>query len=191
MGSRAKNHEIKTWGCTNRIQNGRKSCDSHHVREDVLQNTYLAAIREITDNADKVLDAVKSSIDTECKGSDGVRLREIDDAIIALQEEVMALHKAKQRLEVSAAVYDAKVKEYGARMKALEAEREEAAQTANHYTELKVILDVFKRGIKDGTIMSKDDTAIMRSLVDQIIVRETEIEIEFKCGVSIRQEYVR
>ena len=39
--------------------------------------------------------------------------------------------------------------------------------------------------------MSTDDTAIMRSLVDQIIVRETEIEIEFKCGVSIRLEYVR
>ena len=161
------------------------------MREDVLQNTYLAAIREITDNADEVLDAVKSSIDAECKGSDSVRLREIDDAIIALQEEVLALHKAKQRLEVSAAVYDAKVKEYGARMKALEADREEAAQTANQYTELKVILDAFERGIKDGTIMSTDDTAIMRSLVDQIIVRETEIEIEFKCGVTIRQEYVR
>ena len=59
------------------------------------------------------------------------------------------------------------------------------------YTELKVILDTFERGIKDGTIMSTDDTAIMSSLVEQIIVRETEIEIEFKCGVTIRQEYVR
>ena len=39
--------------------------------------------------------------------------------------------------------------------------------------------------------MSTDDTAIMRSLVEQIIVRETEIKIEFKCGVTIRQEYVR
>ena len=45
--------------------------------------------------------------------------------------------------------------------------------------------------IKDGTIMSTDDTAIMRSLVEQIVVRETEIEIEFKCGVTIRQEYFR
>lgn len=76
-------------------------------------------------------------------------------------------------------------------MKALEAERDEAAKTANQHTELKVILDAFEHGFKDGTIMSSDDTAIMRSLVDQIIVRETEIEIEFKCGVAIRQEYVR
>ena len=66
-----------------------------------------------------------------------------------------------------------------------------AAGTANQYTELRVILDAFEHGIKDGSIMSTDDTAIMRSLVEQIIVRETEIEIEFKCGVTIRQEYVR
>lgn len=103
----------------------------------------------------------------------------------------LALHKAKQRMEVSAADYAAKVKEYSEQMKALEAERDEAAQTANQYTELKVILDTFEHGIKDGSIMSTDDTAIMRSLVEQIIVREKEIEIEFKCGVTIRQEYVR
>lgn len=179
------------WGCTNRIQNGRSCCDSHHVREDVLQNIYLAAIREIKDNADEVLETIKSSIDAECQGDTGDRLREIEDQIIALQEAALALHKAKQRMEVSATDYAATVKEYSEQMKALEAERDEAAQTANQYTELKVILDTFEHGIKDGSIMSTDDTAIMRSLVEQIIVREKEIEIEFKCGVTLRQEYVR
>ena len=198
-GSRLRRHvrtmgtgeKVVSWGCTNRIQNGRSCCDSHHVREDVLRNTYLAAIREITDNADEVLETVKSSIASECQGDTGDRLREIEDQIIALQEAALALHKAKQRMEVSAADYAAKVKEYSDRMKALEAERDEAAQTANQYTELKVILDAFEHGIKDGTIMSADDSAIMRSLVEQIIVRDTEIEIEFKCGVTIRQEYLR
>ncbi len=117
-------------------------------------------------------------------------VRKIEDQIIALQEAALALHKAKQRMEISAADYAAKVKEYSEQMKALEAERDEAAQTANMYTELKVVLDAFEHGIKDGTIMSTDDTAIMRSLVEQIIVRETGIEIEFKCGITIRQEYV-
>lgn len=161
------------------------------MREDVLQNTYLAAIREITDNADEVLDTVKIGITAECQGDTGDRLREIEDQIIALQEKALALHKAKQRMEVSTADYAAQVKEYSERMKALEEERDAATRTVNQYTELKVILDTFERGIKDGTIMSADDSAIMRSLVEQIIVRDTEIEIEFKCGVTIRQEYVR
>ena len=61
----------------------------------------------------------------------------------------------------------------------------------SHSSLRRLILDAFEHGIKDGSIMSADDTAIMRSLVEQIIVRETEIEIEFKCGVTIRQEYIR
>ena len=84
-----------------------------------------------------------------------------------------------------------KIKEYGDRMKVLETERDDAAQNANQYTELNVILNAFEQGIKDGSIMSTDDATIMRSLVHQIIVRETEIEIEFKCGAVITKEYVR
>ena len=143
------------------------------MREDVLRKTYLAVIREITDNADEVLDTVKIGITAEFQGDTGDRLREIEDQIIALQEKVLALHKAKQRMEVSTADYTAQVKEYSERMKALEKERDAATRTVNQYTELKVILDTFERGIKDGTIMSADDSAIMRSLVEQIIVRDT------------------
>ncbi len=39
--------------------------------------------------------------------------------------------------------------------------------------------------------MGADDNAIMRSVVEQIIIRENEMEIEFKCGVSIKKEYVK
>lgn len=32
-----------SWGCCNRINNGRAECDSHHVNEEVLEATYLTA----------------------------------------------------------------------------------------------------------------------------------------------------
>lgn len=40
------------------MNNGRSVCDSHHVREDVLERTYAAAIRQITESADEVTAAV-------------------------------------------------------------------------------------------------------------------------------------
>jgi len=161
------------------------------MREDVLYKTYVEAIKEITDNAAEVIETIRSGLAEECAVGTQERLHEIEEQIIQLQEATLEAHKAKQRMELSAADYAATVKEYSDRMKALEAERDEAAKTANQYTELRVILDAFEHGIKDGTIMSTDDTAIMRSLVEQIIVRETEIEIEFKCRASITKEYVR
>ena len=39
--------------------------------------------------------------------------------------------------------------------------------------------------------MGADDTAIMRSVVEQIIVRKDAMEIGFKCGVTVQQEYVK
>ena len=50
-GSRAKLRHSKRWGCSNRISNGSAACDSHHVNEDTLQNTYTAAIRDMIEDA--------------------------------------------------------------------------------------------------------------------------------------------
>ena len=66
-----------------------------------------------------------------------------------------------------------------------------AQQATNQHTTLKTILDNFERGLKDGSVMGADDNAIMRSVVEQIIIRKDEIEIEFKCGVTYKHEYVR
>ena len=157
----------------------------------MLQATYKAAIKEITDDADDVIASVKETIESACGNGETERLREIEEAIIQIQEAVLELHKAKQRMEVSTPDYAAKVKEYGEQMKTLEAERDEAQQTANQYTALKAILDNFENGLKNGSVMDADDNAIMRSVVGQIIIREDAMEIEFKCGVSIKKEYVR
>ena len=51
--------------------------------------------------------------------------------------------------------------------------------------------DAFENSIKNGSISNPDDYAVMRSAVEQIIVRKDSMEIEFKCGASITKEYVR
>ena len=157
----------------------------------MLQATYKAAIRKITDDADDVIASVKETIEKTCGIGETKRLREIEEAIIQIQEAVLELHKARQRMEVNTPDYAAKVKEYGEQMKALEAERDEVQQATNQYTALRAILDNFENGLKNGSVMDVYDNAIMRSVVKQIIIRNYEMEIEFKCGVCIKKEYVR
>lgn len=50
---------VPAWGCCDRISNGRSACDSHHVNEDTLQRTYLAAIRDMIDDAEDIMEAVR------------------------------------------------------------------------------------------------------------------------------------
>ena len=180
-----------SWGCCNRIVNGRSECDSHHVNEEVLEATYLAAMRQIIENAEEVVDAVREGTELALEPETQAALDRIDEQIIEIQEAMLALHKAKQRMEISAADYAAKVKEYSERMKALEAERGELQDTAVKYTEVRTWLDTFIEQTMRSDALTTADSTTMKMLVDRIQIRNEGIVVEFKCGVAIEQEYVK
>ncbi len=100
-----------SWGCCNRIVNGRAECDSRHVNEEVLEATYLATMRTLVDSAKEVVEAVRDGAELALESENKAALDRIDEEIIALQEAAFALYKAKQRMEVSVADYAVKVKE--------------------------------------------------------------------------------
>ena len=58
------------------------------------------------------------------------------------------------------------------------------------YAEVKLWLDNFERYINDGSILlNMDDSTVLKQLVDQIVVGDAGIEIQFKCGVMLEKEY--
>lgn len=110
--------------------------------------------------------------------------------IIEVQEAVLALHKAKQQHSISTEEYNQKVNEYSQQMMALEDRQVQLRTAETRYIEVKVWLDTFEEHIKSGDIMSTDDGTILKALVEQIIVNDDGIEINFKCGVVTEKEYV-
>ena len=178
------------WGCSNRISNGRAQCDSHHVNEDTLQNTYTAAIRDMIEDAEEIMTAVKESAGLVMEPENRAALDRIEQEIIDLQNAVLELHKAKQQRSVTAADYAAQIKEYSQRMQELEAQQAELQTTENRYGEVKMWLDSFAEHIQSGAIMDADDSMIMKQLVEQIIVGDDGIEVHFKCGIVASHEYL-
>ena len=154
-----------------------------------MQRTYLAAIRDMLGDASEVINVVRDSaglvMDSESKHA----LEAIDQEIIEVQEAVLALQKAKQARSVSAVDYAAQIQEYSQRMQQLE-ERQQSLKTADiKYAEVKLWLDNFERYINDGSILNVDDSTVLKQLVDQIVVGDAGIEIQFKCGVMLEKEY--
>ena len=189
-GSFTKNREIKRWGCANRIVNGRAVCDSHHVNEDTLQHTYTAAIRDIIEDAEEIMAAVKGSAGLVMEPENRSALDRIEQEIIDLQNAVPELHKAKQQRSVTAADYVAQIKKYSERMQEREAQQAELQTTENCYAEVKLWLDTFADHIQSGAIMDADDSMVMKQLVEQIIVGEDGIEVHFKCGIVASHEFL-
>ena len=182
--------QVPAWGCANRISNGRSVCDSHHVNEDRLQQTYTAAIRDMIEDAEEIMAAVKDSAGLVMEPENKAALDRVEQEIIDLQNAVLELHKAKQQRSVTAADYAAQIKECSQRMQELETRQAELQTTENRYNEVKLWLDTFAEHIRSGEIMNADDGMIMKQLVEQIIVGDSGIEVHFKCGVIAEHEYL-
>ena len=182
--------KVPAWGCANRIVNGRRECDSHHVNEDTLQHTYAAAIGGMIEDAEEIMAAVKDSAGLVMEPKNKAALERVEQEIIDLQNAVLELHKAKQQRSVTATDYAAQIKEYSERMQALEAQQAELQTTENRYSEVKMWLDSFAEHIQSGGIMNADDGMIMKQLVEQIIVNDDGIEVHFKCGIVASHEYL-
>lgn len=187
VGTGAK---VPAWGCSNRILNGRAVCDSHHVNEDTLQQTYTTAIRDMIEDAEEIIAAVSESAGLVMEPENQAALAQVEQEIIDLQNAVLELHKAKQQRSVTAADYAAQIKEYSQRMQELEAQQADLQTAANRYSEVKMWLDNFAEHIQSGAIMDATDGMIMKQLVEQIIVGVDGIEVHFKCGVIAEHEYV-
>lgn len=183
--------KVASWGCATRITNGRQACDTHHINETVLEATYLAALRDLLDNASDVVEAVKEGAELALEPENRAAIERVEAEFVGIQEAVLELHRAKQRMELGAAEYTAKVKEYSELMKAKEAERDALQDTAVKYTEVKTWLDTFMDQIMQSTSLTKVDGTTMKMLVEKIIARDTGIEVIFKCGVSVEHEYVK
>lgn len=183
VGSRAKNREIK-WGCAARVSQGREACSiSHHVREDVLEKTYTAAIQQITESADEVTAAVREGAMLTLEPENRERLEAV--------EQALALLKKKSAHQITDAEYTDAIQTCSQRMKELEAQQAELQTIATRYSEDKAWLDTFEENVRSGDIMDANDALVMKALVDEIIVGDTGIEIHCKCGVTIEPEYVR
>ena len=198
-GSRLRRHvrtmgsgkKVASWACANRVENGRKNCDSHHVREDVMEETYKAAVAAMTKDASAVIDAVREGARLAMQPQNTEQLAAIEREIIALQEKAIGLHKKRVEHLISDSTYNNEVKQYSQQMEQLEARQAELRADENRFNEVKTWLDTFEQYTKSGKIVTATDTVVMRAMVDHIMVYDDHIEVIFKCGGSVKQAYVK
>lgn len=187
MGSGQK---VAAWGCANRIANGRTVCDSRHISEDTMKETYRAAIMDAVGDIDAIIETVKDSCRMVLAADNHEALAETERQIIKLQEDVLALHRARQDCAITDAEYNAQIEAYTDQMQQLEARRSELQRTSNKYTAVQNWLDTFKETAATGDIYDPDNAAVMKAMVEYIVVHRDRMEIHLKCGVTIDKEYV-
>ena len=177
---------VAAWACTNRIQHGRQACDSHHLNEDMLINTYRAAMEEIPEESiQAVLDVGQQVLG----GDETSEHKKIEDEIVKLQEETLELHRARQNDMVPDGEYEEKVTFYSKRMADLQARQKQLKADATRRAEVLNWLDSFQQHMVSGEAYNTVEARVMREIVDQIIVYDGRLEIRLRCGVTVTQSF--
>lgn len=180
---------VPAFGCSNRIVNGRSECDSHHINEDVIARTYLAAIRTMAEDADEIIEAITEGAEMALQPENSAALERIETEIIELQQAVLELHKARQRMEISETEYASRMQECKNHMILLEKQQSELRAVDNRFAEIRAWLNSFAQHTKNAQTTETLDAIMIKALVDHITMYDEYMEIAFKCGASIEQKY--
>lgn len=186
-GSKKK---VPYWGCSNRIVNGRETCNSNHIKESVLEETYLAALNELIRNASEVTDAVKKSVAKVLDQDSPEQIDTIDAKIDEIQANTLEAHRAKRRFEITEEEYDRLIKDYENEQLRLVAERKRLQENRGKYAAVYDWIKALEQKSLDGKTITSIDATTLKLLVERFIVKEDGIEVRFGCGVTIEKKYV-
>jgi hypothetical protein len=134
---------------------------------------------------DDVLDVVEES----CAADNHIELEHVQQDIIAIQEAVLALHKAQQQGAVSEMDYEIKIASYSQQMDELQKRQRELKATAGRFAEVKYWMDAFKEHVHGGEKMDTTDAVVPRQLTDRIVVYDDRLEIYLRIGGTVDQKY--
>jgi len=182
---------VPAWACAYKVNNGKGSCESHHINETVIEQTYLAAIRRMVEDADEIIALVRESTQLAMEPENAAAIAATEQEIVEVQEAVLKLHKEKQAQIVSSAEYNRQMSQYKERMQTLESKMSELQTAGNRYSKVEKWLEVFAEHTKNSETVNEIDGIMVKALVDHIIIKDTSMEIHFKCGATIEQDYVK
>ena len=156
-----------------------------------MERTYSAAFRQMTEDANEVIETVREGAKLAMEPENREKLTQVEQDIVALQEKVLGIHKRRIAKQVTDEEYNAVVKRYTDQIEQLQAQQKEYRSTENRYTEVRAWLNAFQKSVSGSGPATSIDALILKALVDSIIVYDDHIDVHFKCGAKVEQEYIR
>ena len=178
------------WACANKIVNGISACHSRHIREDILTKTYVAALKKMTGDYDKVMTTLQDSADVLSKEYPIEQLDEISDRIIEIQTEVMKVHRKKQQGKIDSDKYEQQIEKLKQELQENETKQLELQQASTKISYIKDWMKEFGEHLETAQMDGKYDGVVIKKLVNKIKMYDDRIVVEFKYGIKVEQEYV-
>lgn len=177
-----------TWVCKRHENIGAEYCHAKPIKEKAIENAFLRAVNALITNGEQVLHNLQLVTVSEISDTCGNQTAIIDERIQNKQESVMRLLKDKQEGRISQEEYNTQSRKLMREIDELNLKRQEMLTEQSKMQLAEYRVDAVIELLNTGKILEEFDKTIFKSLVRRItVVGEKEIEIEFECGIKVRE----
>ena len=162
------------WRCVSRVEHGPKCCDAPTVQESALQDAVMQAINKAYHSRDTVIEQLKQNIETVLSKAEQPA-EDIDGRLEELQKELLKLASRKADYTEVADEID--------RLRELKQNAlTEAAERDSYKKRIDEMMKYLKEQDED---IENYDEALVRKMIEKVMVYEDKFTVEFKAGISL------
>ena len=164
------------WRCVSRVlkKSSGIDCPARTIHEEDLQNAVVTAVNDAWARRDVVIPVLQENIRAVLCEDTGNLLEGVDLEIKAKQEELLSAGKDQ-----------AKIDEIGDAIIELRGKRQEILTAAARNVELQERIDTLASFLEEqATAVTEYAEALVRRLIEKIVVYDEKLVVEFKSGLS-------
>lgn len=168
-------YETPVWYCRNAANKGKHNCpNSKSVHESILENAFLEAYKLLAGSFDDVIDSVVGVIeDISTNNEDIGRLKKEQKALKNLEQRRKKLTDLYLDEGISKEAYDEKYEDLSVKIQKSRENIEILQANVFNQKDVGKRMASLKKALSDGNILEEFDRVVFESIVDKVIVGET------------------
>lgn len=175
-----------TWACKVHENTDARHCTAKPIKEKALEDAIVRAINKLLDNKEQFLAELKETVLEVMLDDTNDPIVRIDSEIAELQNEITVALERIQKAEITAEEY--KIDGYKRKIDVLNLDKEEIIFENGKMQLLEYRIAEVEELLGNGRILEKFDKNMFMGLVQRIIVlSQKEIQIDFKCGIMVKE----
>ena len=168
-------YETPVWYCRNAANKGKHNCpNSKSVHESILENAFLEAYKLLAGSFDDVIDSVIGTIESIGANNDDIaRLKKEQKALDNLEQRRKKLTDIYLDDGLTKEAYDEKYEELTVKIQKSKDSIELLQNNVSNQKDVGKRMASLKKALADGDILDEFDRVVFESIVDKVIVGET------------------
>ena len=174
--------------CKRHENNGAEYCKSRPIKEEALEKAFVRALNELIGDKERILEKLQSATVSEITDSCATAINEVNAEIEKLQEQMMELLTKRNNGEITDKEYEQQSQQVGMKIDQLLMRKEEILSEQGKVQLASYRIEEVTKLLQTGKILEEFDRVMFKSLVRKItVLSNKEIEIEFECGITVRE----